>query len=127
MRTLNSMHKDTQIGKTIYGAMKTAETIANGVSAPITSDVVLSPGIWAIELQIDGFTSTAEKWVSITINGQRDIASLSLDGLLGTRITAILPTAAEITCYGKLINYGGANSYTPHLTDYFKVTLIGSI
>lgn len=127
MRTMNPMHKDTQIGKTIYGTMKTAETIANSASAPITSDVVLSPGIWAIELQIDGFTSTAGKWAAIAINGQRDIASLSLYGLLGTRITAILPTAAEITCYGNLINYGGANSYTPHFTDYFKATLIGSI
>ncbi len=124
MKSLNAA-KHPEIGKTSYGTIKTLESLPNNTNTIVTSDISLFPGLWEIELQLNGFESTGSKWILIQAVPYGTIAIVNGMNLYGERLTVPYLSNYDFAVHGEILNYGGANSYTPHWSDYFKATLLG--
>lgn len=124
MKSLNAA-KHPEIGKTSYGTIKTLESLPNNTNTIVTSDISLFPGLWEIELQLNGFESTGSKWILIQAVPYGTIAIVNGMNLYGERLTVPYLSYYDFAVHGEILNNGGANSYTPHWSDYFKATLLG--
>ena len=86
MKSLNAA-KHPEIGKTSYGTIKTLESLPNNTNTIVTSDISLFPGLWEIELQLNGFESTGSKWILIQAVPYGTIAIVNGMNLYGERLT----------------------------------------